>query len=73
MGRGIQKWTEAVIGRFEKEGRGKGEGASYKPWLNIGDFASTGRTHDPLGIKTSRPHQLLGQRVRLLPDARVGG
>jgi hypothetical protein len=58
MGRGIQKWTEAVIGRFEKEGRGKGEGASYKPWLNIGDFASTGRTHDPLGIKTSRPHQL---------------
>lgn len=58
MGRGIQKWTEAVIERFETEGRGKGEGAEYKPWLYIGDFASTGRTHDPLGIKTGRPHQL---------------
>jgi hypothetical protein len=58
MGRGIKNWTEAVIERFEKEGRGKGTGAQYKPWLNIGDFASHGRTHNPLGIKTGRPHQL---------------
>ncbi len=64
MGRGIQKWTEAVIERFEKEGRGKGEGASYQPWLYIGDFSSLGRTHDPHGIKTNRPHQLFSDNER---------
>jgi hypothetical protein len=58
MGRGIQAWTEAVIQRFQSEGRGQGEGASYKPWLYIGEFPSTGRTHDPTSAKTGRPHQL---------------
>jgi len=59
VGRGITKWTEAVIQRFHDEGRGLGSGAAYKPWLNIGDFASLGRTHNPVSQKTGgRPHQL---------------
>lgn len=55
---GQLKWNESLIERFEREGRGKGEGTDYKPWLYIGDFSSRGRTHDPTGLKTHRPHQL---------------
>jgi TnsA endonuclease N terminal len=55
---GKLQWNEALIERFEREGRGKGEGEHYKPWLYIGDFASRGRTHDPTGLKSNRPHQL---------------
>lgn len=58
MARGIQKWSEAVVERFEKEGRGQGEGVEYKPWINVGEFSSRGRTHDPVGIKVPRAHQL---------------
>lgn len=55
---GQLKWNESLVERFEREGRGKGEGQNYKPWLYIGDFSSRGRTHDPTGLKTLRPHQL---------------
>ena len=61
---GKLKWNEALVARFEKEGRGKGEGSAYKPWLYIGDFASAGRTHDPMGLKTQRPHQLFSDNER---------
>lgn len=40
------------------EGRGQGEGANYRPWLDVQDFASRGVIHRPLGLKTGRVHQL---------------
>ena len=54
-------WNEKTVVRFEKEGRGTGEGSHYKPWLNIGEVPSGGRTADPFGLKTHRPHQLLSK------------
>ena len=42
----IEKWI--------KEGRGSGVGADYKPWLNIQDVSSLGRSTRLKGIKTNR-------------------
>jgi len=36
-------WTLEKYNRFIKEGRGKGEGSDYKPWLTIQDMPSRGR------------------------------
>ncbi|MCB2291702.1 TnsA endonuclease N-terminal domain-containing protein [Clostridium sp. CS001] len=36
-------WTIEKYNRFIKEGRGKGEGSEYKPWLTIQDMPSRGR------------------------------
>lgn len=36
-------WTLEKYNRFIKEGRGKGEGSEYKPWLTIQDMPSRGR------------------------------
>ena len=51
---------------FEKEGRGKGAGADYKPWLTIQDVPSTGRSTRLLGIHTGRIHHLLSDIERRL-------
>jgi hypothetical protein len=53
--------TQAIIAKRLKEGRGKGTGANYKPWLTIQDVASLGRTARVLGMKTGRRHELLSQ------------
>jgi hypothetical protein len=37
-------WTEAKFKRFLAEGRGKGEKESYRPWLQVHDLASRGRS-----------------------------
>lgn len=50
---------EQKVRRFLKEGRGQGEGSSYKPWLTVQDVPSEGRTHRPFGWKTQRVHHLL--------------
>lgn len=42
-----------------KEGRGSGVGADYKPWLNIQDVSSKGRSTRLKGIKTNRQHEFL--------------
>ncbi len=44
MGRHIV-YSEAVNRRLREEGRGKGEGADYVPWLLCDDFPSKGRSH----------------------------
>jgi hypothetical protein len=36
-------WTEDKIARYVKEGRGSGEGNTYRPWLTIQDVPSMGR------------------------------
>lgn len=42
-----------------KEGRGSGEGATYKPWYKIQDVASHGRCHRIPDWFTGRVHHLL--------------
>ncbi len=43
-------------GKIQKEGRGRGRGTSYKPWLTIQDVASHGRSHRIAGISNGRVH-----------------
>ncbi|AEM79500.1 heteromeric transposase endonuclease subunit TnsA [Thermoanaerobacter wiegelii] len=51
-------WSEEKYKRFLKEGRGRGEGKDYKPWLTVQDFPSKGRCHRIFGWKTGRIHHL---------------
>lgn len=50
---------EAKIARFEKEGRGRGSGANYLPWLMIQDVPSSGRRSRVFTSLTGREHHLL--------------
>jgi hypothetical protein len=59
MGRGRKKMTEEVIKEWQREGRGKGEGPHYKPWLEVFDLSSTGRVHRPHSPKCGRSIHLL--------------
>ncbi|MBR0695333.1 TnsA endonuclease N-terminal domain-containing protein [Bradyrhizobium lablabi] len=59
MARSRYDWTEKRIKRFLKEGRGKGHGASYKPWLIVSDVPSHGRTHRVFFARTGRQHHFL--------------
>lgn len=52
----IEKWI--------KEGRGSGIGVDYKPWLNIQDVSSLGRSTRLKGIKTGRQHEFLSDLER---------
>ncbi|MGM9986962.1 MAG: TnsA endonuclease N-terminal domain-containing protein [Bacillaceae bacterium] len=52
----IEKWI--------KEGRGLGSGSDYKPWLNIQDVSSLGRSTRLKGIKTNRQHEFLSDLER---------
>lgn len=52
----IEKWI--------KEGRGSGIGMDYKPWLNIQDVSSLGRSTRLKGIKTNRQHEFLSDLER---------
>lgn len=53
------KNTEKRIAKLEREGRGKGVGADYRPWIVIHDFSSRGRVHRRLGRVTGRVVHLL--------------
>lgn len=44
MGR-YHQYSEDMNSKLREEGRGKGEGAEYRPWIIINDFASRGRGH----------------------------
>ncbi|WP_240339696.1 TnsA endonuclease N-terminal domain-containing protein [Halobacillus ihumii] len=57
-------WTEDKIARYYSEGRGSGELGDYKPWLNIHDVSSSGRSLRVMGWKTSRIHHLLSDLER---------
>lgn len=52
----IEKWI--------KEGRGSGIGSDYKPWLNIQDVSSKGRSTRLRGYKTNRQHEFLSDLER---------
>lgn len=51
--------TQAQIDRRIKEGRGKGQGADYKPFIYTRDVSSLGRSHRLPGSKTQRLHHFL--------------
>lgn len=51
-------WSEETIARFEAEGRGRGTGAAFKPWLTVADLSSLGRSRRPWSDKTGRHHEL---------------
>lgn len=57
---------EPRIALLEKDGRGKGVGAAYKPWLTVQDVPSTGRSTRLRGIHTGRTHHLLSDIERSL-------
>ncbi|HYH22514.1 MAG TPA: TnsA endonuclease N-terminal domain-containing protein [Azospirillum sp.] len=59
MARRRYSFDEAKIARYHKEGRGKGHGAEYVPWIKVGDVPSRGRSHRLNGVKTGRLHHLL--------------
>ena len=54
-------FTDKNIKRMIKEGRGKGEGVKYKPWLTVQDVPSLGRSGEILGWKTGRIHHFLSK------------
>lgn len=51
--------TQSQIDRRFKEGRGQGQGPSYKPFIYTRDVSSLGRSHRLLGKKSGRLHHLL--------------
>ena len=59
MSRRRYSFDEEKIARFYKEGRGLGKGADYKPWLNIQDVPSHGRSHRLRGMTIERLYHLL--------------
>ena len=59
MARRKSDWTEAKFERYEKEGRGKGSGKNYKPWITIQDFPSKGRVSRSPGWKSDRIHHFM--------------
>ncbi|NMM75882.1 hypothetical protein B2J88_37270 [Rhodococcus sp. SRB_17] len=51
-------WTEKKIAEWQAQGYGEGRGEGYKPWLEIADFSSRGRSRRVWGLKTHRIHHL---------------
>lgn len=49
-----RKRTQARIDRRLREGRGKGEGSDYKPYLSIRDVPSIGRSHRDIDLSGGR-------------------
>lgn len=56
MGRYNSTWSEQKYKQFLKEGRGKGFGSDYKPWINVHDYASLGRATRVFSWKSNRIH-----------------
>lgn len=59
MSKRNREFTESKYDKWLKEGRGQGEGGNYKPWINIQDVPSKGRSTRVMGIKSGRQHQFL--------------
>ena len=59
------KWCYRTYIRFLRNGRGKGDLATYKPWITIHDFPSKGKVVRILGKKTGRIHHLLSQLEKI--------
>lgn len=55
----FREWKDSTIKRFLKEGRGQGEGPTYKPWIQVQDIASQGRSTRIYSHKSQRVIHLL--------------
>jgi len=64
MAKRSRKTNKQTIARRQKEGRGQGDGASYKPWLTVQDVSSQGLTHRIKGWTTGRVHHLFSNLER---------
>lgn len=53
------KWSENKIAQLIREGRGKGTGPTYSPWVQIADFSSRGDSRRVFSRKTGRVHHLM--------------
>jgi hypothetical protein len=62
--RGKREWTEAKYESYLKEGRGRGTGKDYIPWIKVQDFPSKGRSHRIMGWKTGRFHSFLSDQEK---------
>lgn len=51
--------TEQKITRYIKEGRGSGRKEDYKPWINIQNISSKGRSNRIKGFTSNRIHHFL--------------
>ena len=59
MARRRYSFDETKLKRFAKEGRGTGHGSDYRPWLQVQDVPSHGRSTRIHSHKTGRQHHLL--------------
>lgn len=57
-------FTEAKLKRWTKEGRGTGEGVSYRPWLECRNVRSRGRKHRLPGVLHARVMHLMSDLER---------
>lgn len=57
-------WDEKKIQKHIKAGRGKGLGKDYKPWLEIHEVPSEGRSSRIHGWKTNRLHHFLSDNEK---------
>lgn len=55
---------EQAIRRYQEEGRGRGEGSDYRPWLQAHDVPSRGSTFRMNGRKHRREHVLFSSIER---------
>lgn len=55
----IRDWNDTTIKRFLNEGRGVGERGSYRPWLQVQDISSQGRSTRTYSYKSQRVIHLL--------------
>lgn len=52
-------WNAGVYNDYVREGRGRGSGSGYTPWIYIQDFASHGIVSRVKGRTTGRVHHLM--------------
>jgi len=52
-------WNANTYERYIREGRGRGSGSDYKPWIRVQDFASQGVVSRVRGMTTGRVHHLM--------------
>jgi hypothetical protein len=64
MAKHRRRWNQSIYERYLAEGRGQGEGKTYKPWIRVQDFASRGTVSRIYSAKTDRVHHLLSNNER---------
>jgi len=59
VARHSRKWDIDVFRRYNREGRGQGVGAAYKPWITVRDFPSLGMVSRIKGQTSGRVYHLM--------------